>query len=74
MIKLDFNKILTSVIAATLGALLVFSVGAAVEFQDMKKTVADHGTTISVVSKLLCSYAIRDNIEQAKEICTGVIK
>ena len=72
-LNLDLNKVIISVVASAIVASSAFAIGAILEFQDVKKKVNKHEGQLSVVSQIVCKYAIRDKLEDAEDICSSVI-
>ena len=75
-INIDVGKIVTAIIIAT----LMFSAGAVVEFQSLKKEVKKNtkqltkdDKRINVMSKLMCVQAIKNNVEHAAELCKEIM-
>lgn len=72
-LNLDVNSIVVGVAVTLIAAGSTFAVGALVEFQDVKAKVSRHESQLSVVSQIVCKYAIRDKLEDADTICASVI-
>lgn len=71
--RIDLSSIFIKVVAGILIAGCTFAVGALIEFQGVKSTVKKHEGQLSVVSQIVCKYAIRDKLTDAEQICSSVI-
>lgn len=72
-INIDLGSLLLKILAGIFLAGSTFAVGALVEFQGVKAKVNKHEGQLSVVSQIVCKYAIRDRLEDAETICSAVI-
>jgi len=74
--RLNFNvdailEKIVAVIVISSGAIII---GAIIEYPQLKSQVSKNTEITTIAGKILCQYAIRDKLEEAKDICSGFIK
>jgi len=72
-LEIETQKILNSVIIAGIVGSLTATAGAIYDFRDLKKKVLKHDNQISIMSILQCKQAIKNNIDEAPELCAEII-